>query len=330
MTMRIAMGRLLSVFGVAAALWLPLSAPAQDKYPIATFPFPSVTNIYADIITAKGFDKANGFRAEPVTYGTGAALWAGLAAGEIVVHNMSAFLLQKMRSDGIEIEMFSTFLGMGWTIVTTNPGIKNFADLKGKSIAATVAFSAFDYLQIYAKKKGINLRKDISIVDATNVLMLAQLEAGRVDAILSYEPNTTMLLAKNPKAKVVLFGVDAWREVTGDLGWDLGLVVRTDYLKKNPGVLPRLLKMYRDAATFATSNPEEADRIVTSGKHFTKGIPPGTVASGLKEKRLILQVTPTWEPATNAQIWKMLQAGLDGGYIPALPAKQAVVSVAPK
>lgn len=329
--MKISLGRLFRVLGLAAALFgLPLSSPAQDRYPIATFTFPAVTNVYADIIFAKGFDKANGFRAEPVTYGTGAALWAGLASGEIVVHNMSPFLLQKMRSDGIELEMFSTFLGMGWTIVTTNPDIKNFADLKGRSIAATVAFSAFDYLQIYAKKTGINLRKDISIVDATNVLMLAQLEAGRVDAILSYEPNTTMLLARNPKAKVVLFGVDAWRNVTGDLGWDLGLVVRTDYLKKNPGVLPRLFKMYRDAATFATNNPEEADAIVTSGKYFTKGIPPGTISSGLKNKRLILEVRPTWEPETNAQIWKMLQAGLDGGYIPALPAKQAVVSVAPK
>ncbi|MBI4292092.1 MAG: ABC transporter substrate-binding protein [Betaproteobacteria bacterium] len=329
--MKTAVGKLFSVLGLAAALiGLPLSTSAQDRYPIATFTFPSVTNIYADIIFAKGFDKANGLRAEPVTYGTGAALWAGLASGEIVVHNMSPFLLQKMRSDGIDIEMFATFLGMGWTIVTTNPAIKNFADLKGKSIAATVAFSAFDYLQIYSKKVGINLRKDISIVDATNVLMLAQLEAGRVDAILAYEPNTTMLLAKNPKAKVVLFGVDAWQAVAGDSGWDLGLVVRTDFLKKNPGILPRIFKMYRDAATFATSNPEEADKIVTSGKHFTKGIPPGTIASGLKAKRLILEVNPTWQPATNAQIWKMLQAGLDGGYIPALPAKQAVVSVAPK
>jgi ABC-type taurine transport system substrate-binding protein len=243
---------------------------------------------------------------------------------------MSPFLLQKMRSDGIELEMFSTFLGMGWTIITTNPAIKNFADLKGRSIAATVAFSAFDYLQIYAKKTGINLRKDISIVDATNVLMLAQLEAGRVDAILAYEPNATMLMARNPNAKVALYGVDAWKAVTGDLGWDLGLVVRTDYLKKNPGVLPRLFKMYRDAATFATNNPDEADAIVSSGKYFTKGIPPGTIASGLKNKRLILEVRPTWEPETNAQIWKMLQAGLDGGYIPALPTRQAVVSVAPK
>lgn len=329
--MKFAMGRLFSVFGLAAVLFgLPWSSLAQEKYPIATFPFPSVTNIYADLIVAKGFDKANGFRAEPVVYGTGAALWAGLAGGEIVVHNMSPFLLQKMRSDGVELEMFATFLGMGWQVITTDPAIKSFADLKGRTIAATVAFSEFDYLEIYARKTGMNLRKDMSVVDATTSLMLAQLEAGRVEAILAWEPTTTMLFNRNPKARPVLYGVDAWQVVAGDLGWELCLVVRSDYLKGHPGSLPRILKMYRDAATFATSNPEEADSIVTSGKYFTKGVPPGTIAAGLKAKRLILDVRPSWDPATNAQIWKMLQIGLDSGHIPALPAKQAVVGVAPK
>ncbi len=329
--MKIATGKLFSLFGLAVALiGSPLSAPAQDRYPIATFTFPSVSNIYADVIVAKGFDKANGLRAEPVTYGTGAALWAGLASGEIVVHNMSPFLLQKMLSDGVPLEMFGTFLGMGWSIVTTNPKIKKFADLKGGSIAALVAFSGFDYLQIYAKKIGIDLKKDVSVVDATNVLMRAQLEAGRVDAIQSYEPNTTQVLSTNPKARVILSGVDAWKTVAGDLGWDLCLVIRTDYLKKNPGILPRILKMYQDAANFANRNPDAADAIVSSGKYFTKGIAPGTIARGLKEKRLLIDVRPAWEPATNKQIWKMLQVGVDNGYIPKLPAKQAVVSVAPK
>ena len=68
--------------------------------PIATFPFPSVSNIIADIILAKGFDKANGLQAKPILYGTGGALWAGLAKGEFPVHNMSPFQLQKMRADG--------------------------------------------------------------------------------------------------------------------------------------------------------------------------------------------------------------------------------------
>ena len=320
-----------SLFLSVALFLSPLVALAQDKFPIAVFPFPSVTNIYADLIIAKEFDKANGFKVEPITYGTGGAMWAGLAKGEIAVHNMSPYLLQKMRADKIPLQMFSTFLGMGWIVVTKNPEVKQFADLKGRTIAATVAFSEYDYLEIYAKKRGISFKdKDINVVDATTSLAQAQLEAGRVDGILTWDPSATMILTKNPDARTILHGVEAWKYVSGDRGWDLGLVVRTDYLKKNPGALRRIFKMYQDAANFAQSNPDEADAIVTSGKYINKGIPPGTISTGIRANRLILDVRPTWDRTVNAEIWKMLKVGLDGGHIPALPDKDAVVSVAPK
>ena len=318
--------------GVAFALFaLSFSTWAQEKFPIAVFPFPSVTNVYADLIIAKGFDKANGLQVEPITYGTGGAMWAGLAKGEIAAHNMSPYLLQKMRADKVPLVMFSTFLGMGWVVVTKNPEIKQFTDLKGKTIAATVAFSEYDYLEIYAEKKGLSFKKkDINVVDATTALAQAQLEAGRVDAVLTWDPTATMMLAKNPDAKIILNGVDAWKFVSGDRGWELGLTIRTDYVKQHPGNLARIFKMYQDAGKFAMSNPDEADAIITSGKYISKGIPPGTIATGLRSNRLILDVRPTWDPTTNREIWKMLQVGLEGGHIPALPDKDAVVSVAPK
>ena len=318
--------------GLAVTLFaVPVSTWAQEKFPIAVFPFPSVTNVYADLIIAKGFDKANGLQVEPITYGTGGAMWAGLAKGEIAVHNMSPYLLQKMRADKVPLVMFSTFLGMGWVVVTKNPAIKQFADLKGRTIAATVAFSEYDYLEIYAKKMGLSFKnKDITVVDATTSLAQAQLEAGRVDAVLTWDPTATMMLAKNSDARVILSGVDAWKKVSGERGWELGLVIRTDYLKQHPGGVQRILKMYQDAATFATSHPDEADAIITSGKYISKGIPPGTISTGINAKRLLLDVRPTWDQTTNREIWKMLQVGLEGGHIPALPQKDAVLSVAPK
>lgn len=321
-----------SLLGMVFALFVvSYSSWAQEKFPIAVFPFPSVTNVYADLIIAKGFDKANGLQVEPITYGTGGAMWAGLAKGEIAVHNMSPYLLQKMRADKVPLVMFSSFLGMGWIVVTRNPEIKQFTDLKGRTIAATVAFSEYDYLQIYAEKKGLSFKnKDIMVVDATTSLAQAQLEAGRVDAVLTWDPTATMMLAKNPDARTILHGVEAWKFVSGERGWELGLVVRNDYLKQHPGNLPRILKMYQDAAKFAMSNPEEADAIISSGKYINKGIPAGTISTGIKANRLILDVRPAWDPTTNREIWKMLQVGLEGGFIPALPEKDAVLSVAPK
>jgi ABC-type nitrate/sulfonate/bicarbonate transport system substrate-binding protein len=309
------------------AMTIPTFAAAQTKVPIAVFPFPSLANVTADIIVAKGFDKANGIEAVPVTFGTGGALWAGVAKGEVLAHSMSPFQLQKMRADGVPIALYGTLVGMSTIqVITRNPEVKKFADLKGRTFAATVAFAEFDYLQIYAKRLGFSLRRDVGIVDATTATAQAQLQANRVDAIMAWEPSATMILKQIPDARIVLTGDEAWKFVTGEPGWNLLLFVRMDLVKDNPEILPRLIKMYRDFAEFVTNNPDEADTIISSNKYFSKNLPAGTISSAVKARRLVLDVKPTWDPAVSAQVWKMLQLGLEDGHIPALPDKQAVIS----
>ena len=309
----------------AAATVVSTAARADVDLPIATFPFPSVSNIIADIILAKGFDKANGFAAKPIVYGTGGALWAGLAKGEIPVHNMSPFQLQKMRADGVPIVMFGTLLRMNaLQVVTRNPEVKTFADIKGRTFAGTVAFAEFSYLQIYARTIGFDLLKDAKVVDANSALAQAQLEAHRVDAIMSWEPAVTNILRKNPDVRVILKGNEAWKQVTGDPGWELDLVVRSDFVKDNPGVMPKLIAMYKQAGDFIRTNTEEADAIVSSGKYASKGVPAGSIIEAVKANRLIYDVRPAWEKTANEQIWKMLDAGLKYSLIPALPDKGSV------
>jgi ABC-type nitrate/sulfonate/bicarbonate transport system substrate-binding protein len=160
-------------------------------------------------------------------------------------------------------------------------------------------------------------------------MAMAQIEANRVDAIMVWEPSATPLLAKDPDLRVIVTGDEAWKFVTGAPGWELFLVARTDFLKENPGALPRLLKMYQDAADMVDNHAQEADEIVSSGKYASKGIPAGTIANGVKLKRLVMDVQPSWDPAVNVQIWKMLELGLEVGQIPAMPDKSAVVAEAP-
>ena len=320
----------LSSFVLAAATHVSGPALAQTQVPIATFPFPSVSNIIGDIIVAKGFDKANGIEVKPIVYGTGGALWAGLAKGEIPVHNMSPFQLQKMRADGVPIVMFGTLLRMtALQVVSKNPDVKTFADLRGRTFAGSVAFAEYSYLQIYARTIGMELGKDIQVVDANSALAQAQLEANRVDAIMTWEPAATLILKKNPDVRVILKGDDAWKAVTGEVGWELDLVIRTDFVEKNPGALARILKMYKDAGDFVRTNPEEADAIISSGKYASKGIDPGTIMAGVQGGRLVYDVQPAWEPAVNAQLWKMLEAGLKYNQVPALPERQAIMERAP-
>jgi ABC-type nitrate/sulfonate/bicarbonate transport system substrate-binding protein len=171
--------------------------------------------------------------------------------------------------------------------------------------------------------------KDVKIVDANPALAQAQLEANRVDAIMAWEPALTNILTKHSDVHVILKGDEAWTKVTGDPGWELDLVVRTDFIEKNPGVLPHLIKMYKDAGDFVRDNPAEADAIVTSGKYASKGVPAGSIVAAVKANRLIYDVRPSWDETANTQIWKMLDAGLKYDLIPALPDRAAVLGKAP-
>jgi NitT/TauT family transport system substrate-binding protein len=206
--------------------------------------------------------------------------------------------------------------------------VKTFADLKGRTFAGTVAFAEFGYLRVYARTIGMDLMKDVQVVDANTALAQAQLEANRVDAIMTWEPAATHILKKNPDVRVILKGDDAWKAVTGEAGWELDLVLRSDFMEKNPGVVTRIIKMYKDAGDFIRTNPADADAIVSSGKYASKGVDPGSIIAAVKADRLIYDVRPSWEAIANQQLWKMLDAGLKYGLIPALPEHTAILNEA--
>jgi NitT/TauT family transport system substrate-binding protein len=214
-------------------------------------------------------------------------------------------------------------------VLTRNPEIKSFADIKGRSFAGPVGFAEFSYLRIYASTQGFDLLKDVQVTDANAALSQAQLVANRVDAIMAWEPTATQILQKYSDVRTILKGDEAWKQVTGNDGWELDLVARVDFLESNPIALGSILKMYRDAGDFVRTNTKEADEIVASGTYVSKGVPPGSILSAVRANRLLYDVQPSWETTANAQIWKMLDVGLKYGIIPALPHNKAVLNAAP-
>ncbi len=122
-----------------------------------------------------------------MTYGTPGAQYAGIAKGEVVAGVLSPYLVAKMRTEGIPTAVDATFVGMEDTWgVTRDTAMKGGQRSEGQALAATVGCSAYQYLEIYSKRLGLWLNSDIQIVNATNGMAQAQLEASRVDAILTW------------------------------------------------------------------------------------------------------------------------------------------------
>ena len=306
------------------------AASAQDKVAIGVLTFPSLSNTTGDLFTGGHLDAKNGIEVTTVPYGSPGAEYAGMAKGEIVGAVLSPFQLVKMQSDGLPVALYGTLIGLAnIQVMTRNPEIKTFADLKGKSLAATVGFSEYQYVEVYGRKIGIEIRKDMNLIDATTALAQTQLAAGRVDAAVLWEPSATQALKTMPDLRVILRGDDAWSAVSGGPGWDVVLSIDSNWAKAHPNVVPRMVKMYQDYQDLLMNHPDDADKIITSGNYVSKGLPPGSIAEAVRAKRLVADVHASWEPTTNKQLWDILQIGVDYKEIPNLPTRDAVINENP-
>jgi len=159
---------------------------------------------------------------------------------------------------------FSVVSGSGiqGLIMVGQPGIKSFADMRGKRVgtfqADTLDILVYDYL----KKEGMTY-KDIKMqylgnsVELTNAFI-----AGQLDVISSIEPYATRAKTAT-KGNVLGDGVDLYGK-----GYpDCVLVVRKELIEKDPRLVKDVIKVFFEAEAEIESNFEEAAK-ATIGKYY--------------------------------------------------------------
>lgn len=306
--------------GWALAVAPPAWGQEPIKVKIARLAFPSLTTMMVDVVKEQGLDRKNGIDLEPHSYGAVSAYYAALATGEVDVTPTGPHVLQKMRNEGVPIKVVLTYARLNaLAVIAADPAVKTITDLRGKSIAADMGSSEYQILALYGRAHGIVFGKDVTVVQAGPPLARTQLQAGRVDAAMTWEPSATLTLRDNPRYRTILTGDAAWRSIAKADGWELVLAAREDLLKRSPEAVQRLLKMFQDGQRFVKMNLDEADRIVVGSVKLPPGIFKDAVASG----RLVYDVLPAWE-GERAAIWEMFKVAVDSGYLPKLPDEDAI------
>ncbi len=171
-----------------------LAAPhalAQQKpvIKVSSLTLPVFNPLVWNIMKARGFDAKNGFELDIHAYPSISAFYAGFATGETDALIGGPTIFQKLYQEGVQLRIIGTgFTLADLVIFAKDESIKSLADLKGKQLAIDMGGSQFQVVKIYANAKGIDLGKDITVVNANFGVARAQLEAGRVDAALVIEP----------------------------------------------------------------------------------------------------------------------------------------------
>lgn len=307
------------LMGVVALLYLSAAAHAQplEKLKLGSLTVPATPPVINNIIKAQKFDAKNGLDIELVLYPSISAYYAGLATGEVDVLIGGPTYFQKFWLEGVPIRIVATGITLSdLSIVTKNSAFKSLADLKGKTLAADMGSGQFQVLSIVAKSLGIDLRKDIQVINANYAVSRAQLAADRVDAAMMIEPITTMMLTENPALNLIFHAEKAWQTMTGGItGWELVYAMRSDTIKARPQVVKKFIDTLKDTSVFMREHSSAADKIVSE----TTKLPAGTIKAAIAGRRLNFLPLPIGA-AEKKSLLDMMQRAVDAQFHPKMPS----------
>ena len=316
----------LAAFAAAAIAFAgPFAGPAQAQQKpvikVSSLTLPVFNPLVWNIMKAKGFDAKHGFELDAHAYPSISAFYAAFATGETEVLIGGPTILQKLYQEGVPVRIIGTgFTLADLVIFAKDPAIKSLADLKGKQLAIDMGGSQFQVTKIYANAKGIDLGKDIVVVNANFAVARAQLEAGRVDAALVIEPLASITAKAHPDWHVIFNGAQGWKEIAGGDGWEIVTAMRADAIAKNPKAPEMLLAALKDTADVMMKQTAEGDKIANE----TLKLPPGILTAAVESKRLQMIIQPAWEPATRKSITDMMERAVKAGFYQTMPDSKII------
>jgi len=312
-----------AAFAIVLAGIVVLPAQAQQKpvIKVSSLTLPVFNPLVWNIMKARGFDAKNGFDLDIHAYPSIAAFYAAFATGETDALIGGPTIFQKLYQEGVPVRIVGTgFTLADLVIFAKDESIKSLADLKGKQLAIDMGGSQFQVVKIYANAKGIDLGKDIIVVNANFGVARAQLEAGRVDAALVIEPLASISAKQHPDWHVIFNGAQGWQEIAGESGWEIVPAMRADAIAKNPAAPKMLLAALQDVAAVFEKETAAADKIANE----TLKLPPGIFTAAVESKRLQMIVKPAWEPATRKSITDMMERAVKAGFYPKMPNEKII------
>ncbi|MFH1833407.1 MAG: ABC transporter substrate-binding protein [bacterium] len=209
-------------------------------------------------------------------------------------------------------------------LVTSDPGVAGFADIKGRSLAVSLKGSVPDVMfQYIATKEGLDPQEDFQLRYATDPTQAAQLLlSGQVEsAVLSEALATAAILQSKSTDKPLrrAFAFDkAWARAAGGSALSpIAGTVATAGVMDKPEVVAAFQREYQAAVDWMLANPEEAGRLMeTSLPELGLKAAPMTAAL----QNITWEYTPAAEARASLEAFYQALSGLSpeiiGGRLP--------------
>jgi sulfonate transport system substrate-binding protein len=179
-----------------------------------------------------------------------------ISAGQLDLANMGDMPTIQIWANNVDIKVISYLWDSpkGYSLIANKAsGITNLKDIKGKKIATGLGTNNHKLILSYLDALGYQ-ESDIEIINLKTSESIAALTSGVVDATTSDEPALSTLLARGDIVEVATSeGYDRVYSI---------LYGRNEYMKQNPQIVARYLKVIDRANKWIAQNVEEAVRLV--------------------------------------------------------------------
>ncbi|CFX53072.1 ABC-type uncharacterised transport system, substrate-binding component, TM0202 type [Syntrophomonas zehnderi OL-4] len=242
-----------------------------------------------------------------------------LLSGEMELASIPTNMAANLYNKGVPYQLAAMNTWGVMYVVSNGAAVDKWADLKGQSIRAVSRGASSDVVFRYLlSQNGIDPDKDVNLSYSPAPVELAQLVmAGKTSLACLPEPWVSVVLSKNPQAKVVLDLQQEWIRILGnDMPFaQTCLVVNRDFAARHPEVVQTFLKEYSHSINWVNKNPAAAADLI---KENDIGIPAEVAQSAIPRCNLRYMSSRQARPAVEKYLQVLMEFSPEtiGGKMP--------------
>lgn len=281
--------KIAGVGAVISALSAPAWAQTTTEIEVGYMPIMAVSQLF--VMEGEGWDKAAGLSLKKTRFSDGPAIVQALASGKLDVVYFGIGPAMVAKANGIDIRVVASNVMEQTALIArgdlakymegtdAKTAVAKFTAEKGHKpkIASLPKGSVPDTVLRYWLLKNAGLTEnDVEILGMGASRVQQALLAGSVDAASILEPVLTIVLDRDATARVIVYGSEMLQDQPGAV-----MAVRSDFIKKHPDVVQKLVELHTQATAVIVDDPKRA------AKHVHAAIGRGLIPIQLLERAIV-------------------------------------------
>jgi len=213
--------------------------------------------VLAEVAQMQGFYLQEGLEAIPQKYPYGKIALQAVLEGRADFATVAETPIMFAVLNGEKLYVIATIQTSSKAnaiVARKDKGILTPADLKGRTIAATLGTTSEFFMDAYLAGHGI-ARKNMKVVDLKAEGLSDALENGTVDAVSAFNPYLIRMQKKLGNRVITFYDEEIYTKT-------FNIVATQEFVRNNPGKVDKVLGALIKAEQFVSRNPAAAQKIV--------------------------------------------------------------------